>query len=56
MVLVEHNPQLIREADFIIDIGPFAGENGGHVQFSGTYDAFLASKTLTSQALQEPLL
>ena len=55
MVLVEHNPQLIREADFIIDIGPFAGENGGHVQFSGTYDAFLVSKTLTSQALQEPL-
>ncbi|MGL9926787.1 MULTISPECIES: ATP-binding cassette domain-containing protein [Enterococcus] len=55
VVLVEHNPQLIREADFIIDIGPFAGENGGHVQFSGTYDAFLASKTLTSQALQEPL-
>ena len=40
VVLVEHNPQLIREADFIIDIGPFAGENGGHVQFSGTYDAF----------------
>ena len=33
MVLVEHNPQLIREADFIIDIGPFAGENGGHVSF-----------------------
>lgn len=55
VVLVEHNPQLIREADFIIDIGPFAAENGGHVQFSGTYDAFLASKTLTSQALQEPV-
>ena len=33
VVLVEHNPQLIREADFIIDIGPFAGENGGMSSF-----------------------
>lgn len=55
VVLVEHNPQLIREADFIIDMGPFAGENGGEIQFSGTYNSFLMSKTLTSQALQEVL-
>ncbi|WP_285047114.1 excinuclease ABC subunit UvrA [Lactococcus petauri] len=55
VVLVEHNPQLIREADYIIDIGPSAGEKGGNIQFSGTYSSFLLAKTLTSQALQEPL-
>ena len=33
VVLVEHNPQLIREADYIIDIGPSAGEKGKHPIF-----------------------
>nr|WP_061841471.1 ATP-binding cassette domain-containing protein [Tetragenococcus halophilus] len=53
VVLVEHHPQLIQMADYIIDIGPKAGENGGAVQFAGPYSEFLQSNTITSRALHE---
>lgn len=52
IVLVEHNPQLITIADYIIDIGPGAGSQGGEVQFSGYYSDFLNQNTPTSEALQ----
>ena len=55
VVLVEHHPQLIETADYIIDIGPAAGEHGGEVQFAGPYEAFLQQKTITSQALQKTI-
>ena len=55
VVLVEHNPQLIREADFIIDIGPWR-KMVAMSSFQERMTHFLVSKTLTSQALQEPLL
>ena len=54
VVLVEHNPQLIREADFIIDIGPFAGEMVAMSSFQERMTHF-SLQNLTSQALQEPL-
>lgn len=53
VVLVEHHPQLIKMADYIVDIGPKAGENGGKIQFAGPYDQFLQANTITSRALQE---
>lgn len=52
VVLVEHNPQLIELADYIIDVGPKAGEAGGEIQFAGTYQDFLKQHTKTSVALQ----
>jgi excinuclease ABC A subunit len=52
VILVEHNPQLIRCADYILDMGPGAGEVGGKLQFAGDYSKFLQTNTLTSQALQ----
>lgn len=51
IILVEHNPQIIAIADYIIDIGPKSGEQGGTIQFSGTYKEFLQQKTPTSIAL-----
>ena len=36
LVVVEHNPDVIRAADWIIDLGPDAGDNGGSVVFEGT--------------------
>lgn len=53
IILVEHNPLLIQRADYIIDVGPGPGVNGGNVQFSGTYDEFLKSDTITSVAMRE---
>jgi len=37
VVVVEHDAEIIREADHVIDLGPAAGEHGGQVMFAGTY-------------------
>ncbi|MBI1971293.1 MAG: excinuclease ABC subunit UvrA [Candidatus Wildermuthbacteria bacterium] len=51
IVVVEHDPQTIRAADWIVDIGPGAGKHGGRVTFTGTPKAILKSNTLTGQYL-----
>ena len=47
VIVVEHDPQTIREADWIIDVGPGAGKDGGRITFEGTPKNILKSKTLT---------
>jgi excinuclease ABC subunit A len=44
VILVEHNPQVMQYADWIVDMGPGAGEKGGHVLFSGRTAEFFAQK------------
>nr|MDQ6884104.1 excinuclease ABC subunit UvrA [Candidatus Dormibacteraeota bacterium] len=44
VVVIEHDEETIRTADFIADIGPGAGEHGGRVVATGTIDDILASK------------
>ncbi len=52
VIVVEHEEEVIRAADWIIDIGPRAGQNGGEVVFSGTFDELLKStKSLTADYL-----
>ncbi|MDR0994576.1 MAG: excinuclease ABC subunit UvrA, partial [Verrucomicrobiota bacterium] len=52
VVVVEHDEQTIREADYIIDLGPAAGVHGGEIVFAGTEPELLKSKTsLTAQFL-----
>jgi excinuclease ABC subunit A len=52
VVVVEHDPEIIREADHIIDMGPLAGEKGGEVVFAGPYDQILKDKgSLTGKYL-----
>jgi len=41
VIVVEHDEEMMREADYIVDIGPFAGRKGGEVMFQGTYDALV---------------
>ena len=41
IIVVEHDPDVMRESDHILDLGPGAGENGGRVIFSGSYHQLL---------------
>ncbi|MCO4327675.1 daunorubicin resistance protein DrrC [Staphylococcus agnetis] len=51
VIIVEHDPDVIKIADHVIDIGPGAGKNGGNVTFEGTYRDLLKSDTDTGRAL-----
>jgi len=51
LVVVEHDPQIMLEADRILDIGPGPGERGGSVVFNGTPDELRAAHTLTAEYL-----
>jgi excinuclease ABC subunit A len=44
LIVVEHDEDTIRAADWVVDIGPGAGEHGGHVVVTGTVDDLLASE------------
>jgi excinuclease ABC subunit A len=44
LIVVEHDEDTIRTADWVVDIGPGAGEHGGHIVHSGSVDGLLASK------------
>ncbi|MBQ3997935.1 MAG: excinuclease ABC subunit UvrA [Paludibacteraceae bacterium] len=52
VIVVEHDEQIMREADWIVDIGPKAGRLGGKVLFSGTPSDLLKTDTLTAQYLK----
>src|SRR6056297_1081297 len=51
VLVVEHDPEMIKAADNVIDIGPFAGVHGGEVVFQGPVDKLLKSDTLTGKFL-----
>jgi excinuclease UvrABC ATPase subunit len=51
VLVVEHDPEVIRIADHIIDMGPGAGPNGGTVVFEGTIDGLIGSGTATGRHL-----
>ncbi len=52
VLVVEHDSEMIREADLIADMGPYAGENGGEIIAYGTLDEILNSKnSLTGKYL-----
>ncbi len=49
LVVVEHNPDVIRSADWVIDLGPEAGDKGGNVVFEGTPEDLKKSDTFTAR-------
>ena len=52
LIVVEHDAETMRESDYIVDIGPGAGVNGGRVVFSGTYEEICAcEESVTGQYL-----
>ena len=52
VIVVEHDKDIIKIADQIIDVGPLAGKNGGTITFQGTYEELLLSNTKTGNALK----
>ena len=55
VIVVEHDEDMMRQADYIIDIGPKAGRLGGHIVFCGTPAELLKSDTLTAKYLSGEL-
>jgi excinuclease ABC subunit A len=57
IVVVEHDPEIMRAADHIVDLGPGAGEHGGHVVFEGTLDRLMldGNDSLTARYLRGDL-
>jgi excinuclease ABC subunit A len=56
LVVIEHNMDVVKQADWIVDLGPEGGAEGGHVVFQGTPEALAADgRGLTSRYLREAL-
>ena len=51
VIVVEHDKDMIEKADHIIDIGPYAGKNGGEIISHGNFKNILSHKTLTADYL-----
>lgn len=55
ILVVEHDKDMILRADYVIDIGPFAGKNGGQIISAGTPEQLLKENTVTAQYLNGKL-
>ncbi|MDB5178832.1 MAG: excinuclease subunit UvrA [Patescibacteria group bacterium] len=55
ILVVEHDPDVIKVADHVVDVGPHAGSKGGQIVYEGTYAGLLRSDTLTGRHLQQTL-
>lgn len=55
VIVVEHDKDMMLAADYIIDLGPFAGRKGGEIVFAGPPDKMLQTHTLTAQYLNGEL-
>ncbi len=53
VLVVEHDPEVIKVADHIIDMGPYAGNKGGEIVFEGSYAQLLHADTLTGKHLKD---
>ncbi|GMK44551.1 excinuclease ABC subunit A [Paenibacillus glycanilyticus] len=55
VIVVEHDPDVIKVADHIVDVGPHAGSRGGNIVFEGSFQGLLESGTLTGTHMKRPL-
>ncbi len=53
VIVVEHDPDVIKVADHVVDVGPLAGVRGGEIVFEGTYEQLLKAPTLTGEHLKD---
>ena len=52
ILIVEHHREIIALADHVIDMGPGAGDHGGEITYTGSYEGLVASDTITGQMLR----
>lgn len=55
ILVVEHDPDVIKVADHIVDVGPRAGRQGGTIVYEGSYEGLLNADTLTGKHMQQSL-
>jgi excinuclease UvrABC ATPase subunit len=55
VLVVEHDPDVIMVADHIVDIGPYAGSQGGEIVYEGGYAGLLKADTLTGKFMKEAM-
>ncbi len=52
VIVVEHDPDVIKVADHIVDVGPKAGSGGGQIVYEGSYEGLLKADTLTGKHMK----
>lgn len=55
VLVVEHDPDVIKVADHVVDVGPFAGTRGGTIVFEGTFKELLSADTLTGKHMKDDM-
>ncbi len=55
VIVVEHDPDVIKVADHIVDVGPHAGSGGGRIVYQGSFAGLIEADTLTGRHLQQSL-
>jgi excinuclease UvrABC ATPase subunit len=53
VIVVEHDPDVIRVADYVVDVGPHAGPQGGEIVYEGSYANLLKANTLTGRHMNQ---
>ncbi len=55
VIVVEHDPDVIKVADHVVDVGPHAGPHGGEIVYEGSYVNLLKASTLTGKHMQQSI-
>lgn len=55
IIVVEHDPDVIKIADHIVDVGPRAGSGGGEIVFEGSFDDLIKADTLTGRHMKQSM-
>jgi excinuclease UvrABC ATPase subunit len=55
VIVVEHDPDVIKVADYVVDVGPRAGKHGGEIVYEGSFENLLKAKTLTGKHMQQSM-
>jgi excinuclease UvrABC ATPase subunit len=55
VLVVEHDPDVIKVADHVVDVGPYAGTRGGTIVYEGSFEGLLQSDTLTGRHIRQSM-